>query len=681
MSTHSFITGFPVSKKLPTPQEIDGSISINGVISYDFCLDGASEINVEGTATIFGVIDCGGPLEKTGAGKLTLSATNTYYVDTSGSNDYPSTIITEGTISVSSAENLGDVDGIVSFNGGTLEITGTSMTSLGHPAKVNAAKNVTISVVESENAFTLSLGLAMTTGSLAKLGAGTLILTGASTYTGTTTISVGTLKVGVGSTNGTIGSGAVTNNGALIFNRSGTLTVANNISGTGSVEIMGTANITFSGTSSFTGDFTISTGPACVACVSSSANMGVGRIVFNGGGIRISGTTFNDFGDRDVVFMQGKLVLVDISDAANTFTISDNMNQGSGGLTKTGDGELVLAGSNSFYGTVTLSAGKLSVGKHRNLGVLSPLVLSGGTLKITGTEIRELSAGTIGDHAVILTSGQTLSLEIADATNAFTISDALTHGSGGLTKTGSGILILAATNTYSGTTTITAGEIHVGNGATTGTLGSGAVVNNSALVFNRSDSFSVLNSMTGTGTLKKYGAGTLTMASYSCTGAVSVEVGTLTLGFSTVGAVTIQGGAIFIANGTDTGSVVVKQVVTGIGAGTLRAIDLAITGDITFEASSILTAYFNSDTGDLDQITVSGNLNIGSGAILNFSDTGSSPASYIGIPMPLIAYSGAWNSVIFAGKTDGGTFSSGGVTYQIDYDVAGVLTLTVISVP
>ena len=678
MSTHSFITGFPVSKKLPTPQEIDGSISINGVISYDFCLDGASEINVEGAATIFGVIDCGGPLEKTGAGKLTLSATNTYYVNSSGSFDYPSTIITAGTISVSSAENLGDVDGIVSFNGGTLEITGTSMTSLGHPAKVNAAKNVTISVVESENAFTLSLGLAMTTGSLTKLGAGTLILTGTSTYTGTTTISAGALKVGAGSTVGSIGSGAVTNNAALIFNRSGTVTVANNISGTGSVEMIGTANITFSGSSSFTGAFTMSAGTAYVA---SSANMGAGGVVFNGGGIRVSGTTFNDFGVRDVTFAQGKLVAVEISDAGNSFTISANMNQGSGGLTKTGAGELILTGSNSFYGTVTLSAGKLSVAKHRNLGALSPLVLNGGTLKITGTEIRELSAGTIGDHAVTLTSGQTLSLEIADAANTFTISDALTHGSGGLTKTGSGILVLAATNTYSGTTTITAGTIQIGDGATSGTLGSGAVVNNSALIFNRSDSVTATNAISGTGTFKKYGAGVLTISALSGTQTVSIEAGTLTLTASFCGAVTIQGGATFVANGTDTGSVVVKQVVTGIGAGTLRPIDLAITGDITFEAASILTANFNSDALTADAITVSGNLNIGTGAILNFSDTGSSPASVIGIPIPLITYSGAWNSVIFAGKTNGGTFSSGGVTYQINYNVGGVLTLTVISVP
>ncbi len=60
----------------------------------------------------------------------------------------------------------------------------------------------------------------------AKLGTGTTILTGTNTYTGTTTISAGTLQVGNGGTTGTLGTGIVTDNSALVFNRSDAVTSA-----------------------------------------------------------------------------------------------------------------------------------------------------------------------------------------------------------------------------------------------------------------------------------------------------------------------------------------------------------------------------------------------------------------------------------------------------------------------
>ncbi|MBF7731763.1 autotransporter-associated beta strand repeat-containing protein, partial [Pseudomonas sp. N040] len=52
-------------------------------------------------------------------------------------------------------------------------------------------------------------------------------------------------------------------------------------------------------------------------------------------------------------------------------------------------------------------------------------------------------------------------------------------GSGALNQIGSGTTSLTGTNTYSGTTTISAGTLSIGAGGTTGSLGSGAVVNNS----------------------------------------------------------------------------------------------------------------------------------------------------------------------------------------------------------
>ena len=53
-------------------------------------------------------------------------------------------------------------------------------------------------------------------------------------------------------------------------------------------------------------------------------------------------------------------------------------------------------------------------------------------------------------------------------------------GTGTLTKAGTGTTTLTGANTYTGTTTISAGTLQVGNGGTTGQLGTGAVVDNAA---------------------------------------------------------------------------------------------------------------------------------------------------------------------------------------------------------
>ena len=89
-------------------------------------------------------------------------------------------------------------------------------------------------VINRSNAVTFGQAIGGT-GTLTKLGAGTTTLTGANTYSGVTTISAGVLQVGSGGTAGTLGSGSVTNNAGLSFNRSDAITIANNIAGTGTL--------------------------------------------------------------------------------------------------------------------------------------------------------------------------------------------------------------------------------------------------------------------------------------------------------------------------------------------------------------------------------------------------------------------------------------------------------------
>ena len=79
-----------------------------------------------------------------------------------------------------------------------------------------------------------------------------------------------------------------------------------------------------------------------------------------------------------------------------------------------------------------------------------------------------------------------------------------------MSKIGNGTLILVGNNTYTGTATISAGVVQVGNGATAGTLGNGTVTDNAALVFldNNNDVPTVSNKISGNGTVTQAGSDT-----------------------------------------------------------------------------------------------------------------------------------------------------------------------------
>ena len=99
-----------------------------------------------------------------------------------------------------------------------------------------------------------------------------------------------------------------------------------------------------------------------------------------------------------------------------------------------------------------------------------------------------------------------------------------------MTKLQASTATLTANNGYSGTTTISAGVLQIGEGGTTGSLGTGAVTNNGTLTFNRSDDVSVANLISGTGALVKEGSATLTLTSNNTySGTSTINAGTLVL--------------------------------------------------------------------------------------------------------------------------------------------------------
>ena len=124
-----------------------------------------------------------------------------------------------------------------------------------------------------------------------------------------------------------------------------------------------------------------------------------------------------------------------------------------------------------------------------------------GTVTISGsvsaTLLQFLSTGyVIQSGTLSLTGGTGIDVEAASAT----ISSAI-GGGGAFTKSGSGAPTLTGNNTYSGGMTIGSGTLQVGNWGSTGTLGSGNVVDDGSLTFCFFNTVTVANAISGTGSV------------------------------------------------------------------------------------------------------------------------------------------------------------------------------------
>src|SRR4029077_10823510 len=181
-----------------------------------------------------------------------------------------------GILSIASGANLGATSSLT-FNGGNLLTPGNVTTSL----PVILAANGTIDNGGSSYAFS---GVFSCAGSLTSTGAGKLILTANNAYTGGTTIAAGILQLGNGGTSGSV-EGNITDNAALVFNRSDAVTYGGIVSGSGSLAQFGTGTLTLSGMNSYTGGAFLNEGVIAVAFDHALGDPN-GRLTFNGGTLR-----------------------------------------------------------------------------------------------------------------------------------------------------------------------------------------------------------------------------------------------------------------------------------------------------------------------------------------------------------------------------------------------------------
>ncbi|MFM8494974.1 MAG: beta strand repeat-containing protein, partial [Planctomycetia bacterium] len=404
-------------------------------------------------------------ITKTGAGVLALAGANTY----SGA-----TTLSAGTIQLQNQAALQNSTLSLSGTGGVVfdsAVSGNAFTLGGLSASSNAATlalqnsaaTAIALTVGGNNANTTYAGSLTGSGSLEKVGAGSLILSGPNTFAGTATVTSGTMQVGNGTTGGLAAN--IVNNAVLVFGRSNAATYSGDISGSGSVTTSGAGTLTLSGSNSYSGPTTVAGGT--LALGSASALPSSGTVTFTGGALQYSSSYTTDLSSRIVDSSAAIVIDTNNQNAAfATALAASNV----GGLSKLGSGTLTLSAANAFTGPVTVGGGVLAAGDASALPASGNVSFTGGTLQYSAAYTADLSSRIVDSTAAIAidTNNQ----------NAIWASSLPSTNVGGLTKSGNGMLTLSASNGYTGATTVNFGILLVNHAAALGNSTSVSVPNN-----------------------------------------------------------------------------------------------------------------------------------------------------------------------------------------------------------
>ncbi|BCU79727.1 autotransporter-associated beta strand repeat-containing protein [Luteolibacter sp. LG18] len=492
--------------------------------------------------------------------------------------------------------------------------TGTTTVDIS-AANVNTA-SVTVNTATKVYTIGSSGGFGIASGAITKTGAANLILTSANTYTGATIISAGTLTLGNGTADGTIANtSGVTNNAALAYNWAGDHTAPYIISGTGVVTKTGAGNLTFTGANTYSGGTTINGG---TLTTNSTGSVGAGAVAIGAAGTWSVGNNYtlsNTVTGTGAIATTGATVSGNFSGFSGTVTHNNSFastsfsnatatsknaayvlasNQGSAqGFIAGGAGDQTLElgslsgvtnslfrGGNSVSGTTTLQIGNLNTSTtfaglfaNGTTKIIAINKVGTGTLTLTGANVHTgattVSAGTLQlgdgttDGTIANTSGVTNNAALVYNWSTAHTAPYVISGTGFLTKTGAGTLVLTGTNTYTGATLINGGILQLGNGTTDGTIAAtSGVANNGTLAYNWTTDHTASYVISGSGGLTKDGAGTLTLGGVNTyTGGTTVNAGKLAVNGSSLangGALIVNGGLVDV-----TGNEVVDKLFFG----------------------------------------------------------------------------------------------------------------------
>lgn len=323
-----------------------------------------------------------------------------------GFNSTNMTAITNGAAGATSI-TFGAGNGSTSVSANATAWTLANNATTGNVTFTNGTGALTLKLFTSGNVSVLNAGAITTIGSnitdfdatnkggITKNGAGTLTLNGTNTYTGSTTVSAGTLSIS------SVANGGLNSNLGASSNASSNL-------------VLGGGTLSYTGTSAST--------------------------------------------DRNFTLTNGTTSTISVG-TFTTLTLSGGAAAGNGSFTKAGAGELALTGGSSHSGTTMVSAGTLSLGNLNALQNSTLNTGSSGSsgvvFTVAGTNTYNLGGLAGSNNLNIGVNSISIGSNNADTTYSAVISSS----GGGVTKTGSGTLTLNGTNTYTGTTTVNNGTL------------------------------------------------------------------------------------------------------------------------------------------------------------------------------------------------------------------------------
>ncbi|MBN8459865.1 MAG: autotransporter-associated beta strand repeat-containing protein [Verrucomicrobia bacterium] len=503
----------------------------------------------------------------------------------------------------------------------------------------NSAKTLDLGGTSAGNTISGVISNGTNVVSLAKSNTSTWTLDGASanTYTGTTSVSGGTLVLAK-----TAGVNAIP--GSLTIGDGTGIDIVQLSNGN---QIADTGVAAFNGTGANAGILRLNNQSETIGGLSSTGGAG---IVENGNASAGTST-----------------LTLNVSSGTQTFSgiLQNNGGSGSGvlALTKSGSGTQVLSGNNSYSGATTVSTGVLRITNDSALGTTAngTTVVGAATLEISGgistgepltlqgnntassanqlvsvsgnntitANISNTSGGT--NHSITSLAGKlTIDANISPIVNGTRPLYLRGAGDGEITggfnqgaattapliKEGTGTWTLSGTSTYNGDTTISGGTLQIGNGGTTGRLtATSGITNNANLTINRNNAISQATDLgagaviSGTGSFTQAGTGTTTLtADNTYTGTTSVNAGALIVNgtHSGTGAVSVASGAKLGGGGVLAASTSVSGILApGNSIGTLT-----VQNDVTWQGAATAGTSTDwqfelglSNTSDLINIT------------------------------------------------------------------------------